>query len=116
LYWGTHAYTTQQILLRGLPNLDFTIRPSERKLWDPQFWSPFLNVEPTVGKAERIQDSRAMTDGSVDGSAANLNNTPKCEMMRRPPIAIEKNILVTMTQERRRENPIEWGVVCPQTT
>jgi hypothetical protein len=40
LYWGTLAYATQQILLRGLPNLDFTIRPSERKLWDPQLRSP----------------------------------------------------------------------------
>jgi hypothetical protein len=59
LYWGTQAYAIQQILLRGLPNLDFTIRPSERKFWDPQFSSPFfLIVEPAVGR--KIQLSGEM--------------------------------------------------------
>jgi hypothetical protein len=48
LYWGTQAYAIQKILLRGLHNLDFTYRPSEQKLWDPQFYYPLLIVEPTV--------------------------------------------------------------------
>jgi hypothetical protein len=42
------AYATQKILLRGLPNLDFTTRPSVRKLCDPQLKAQCLNVEPTV--------------------------------------------------------------------
>jgi hypothetical protein len=53
LYWGTHAYCTQQIILGAKHNMDFTIQLRELKLWSPQFYRGSLIVNPTVWKTKR---------------------------------------------------------------
>jgi hypothetical protein len=62
--WGTQAYAIQQILLRGLHDLDFTIRPSEPAVFVAILYSGAYRT-PTQSSIRRGYAGGSYFDGCI---------------------------------------------------